>query len=72
LLRLIALIALAILVVVLLAVWIEGCASDRQRDRYTDYMAEIGAVGTASAKLGEDLTTTLTTVGLKQEDLTRR
>ncbi len=69
LLRLVALIALAILVVVLLAVWIEGCASDRQRDRYTDYMAEIGAVGTASAKLGEDLTTTLTTVGLKQEDL---
>jgi hypothetical protein len=67
----VALIALAILVVVLLAVWVEGCASDRQRDRYTDYMAEIGAVGSASAKLGEDLTTTLTTVGLKQEDLDR-
>jgi hypothetical protein len=69
LLRLVALIALAILVVVLLAVWIEGCASDRQRDTYTSYMTDIGTVGNASAKLGEDLTTTLTTVGLKQEEL---
>jgi hypothetical protein len=69
LLRLVALIALAILVVVLLAVWIEGCASDRQRDTYSSYMTDIGAIGTASAALGEELTTTLTTVGLKQEEL---
>jgi hypothetical protein len=69
LLRLVALIALAILVVVLLAVWVEGCASDRKRDRYANYMTDIGAIGTASAKLGEELSTTLTTVGLKQEDL---
>lgn len=69
LLRLVALIALAILVVVLLAVWAEGCASDRKRDRYGDYMTEIGAIGNASAKLGQDLSTLLTTVGLNQEDL---
>ena len=69
LLRLIALIALAILIVVLLAVWAEGCASDRKRDRYGDYMTEIGAIGNASAKLGQDLSTLLTTVGLNQEDL---
>jgi len=69
LLRLIALIALAILIVVLLVVWAEGCASDRKRDRYGDYMTEIGAIGSASAKLGQDLSTLLTTVGLNQEDL---
>jgi hypothetical protein len=69
LLRLVALIALGILVVVLLAVWVEGCASDRKRERYTDYMAEVGAVGNASARLGTQLATTLTTPALKLEDL---
>jgi hypothetical protein len=69
LLRLIGLIALAILIVVLLAVWVEGCASDRQRDRYTDYMGEIGAVGNNSARLGQQLNALLTTPGLNQEDL---
>jgi hypothetical protein len=69
LIRLIALIGLAILVVVLLVVWVEGCASDRKRDRYANYMSEIGAIGNQSAKLGEELGTLLTTPGLKQEDL---
>lgn len=69
LLRLVALIGLAILIVVLLAVWIEGCASDRKRDRYSNYMTEIGAIGTQSSKLGADLSTLLTTPGVKQEDL---
>jgi hypothetical protein len=69
LLRLVALIALAILIVVLLGVWVEGCASDRKRERYGDYMTDIGAVGTASARLGQELTTYLTTPALKLEDL---
>jgi hypothetical protein len=69
LLRLVGLIALAILVVVLLAVWVEGCASDRQRDRYTDYMGEIGAVGNNSARLGQQLNALLISPGLNQEDL---
>jgi hypothetical protein len=69
LLRLVALIALGILVVVLLAVWVEGCASDRKRERYTDYMAEVQGVGNASARLGQQLATTLTTPALKLEDL---
>jgi hypothetical protein len=69
LLRLVALIALAILIVVLLAVWVEGCATDRKRERYTDYVTEIGGVGNASAQLGQELSTTLTTPGLKLEDL---
>ncbi len=69
LLRLIGLIALAILIVVLLAVWVEGCASDRQRDRYTDYMGEVGAVGNSSAQLGQQLNALLISPGLNQEDL---
>lgn len=69
LLRLVALIGLAILVVVLLVVWVEGCASDRKRDRFASYATDIGAIGNASAKLGENLGTLLTTPGLKQEDL---
>ena len=69
LLRLIALVALAILIVVLLVVWAEGCSSDRKQTRYGDYMTEIGAVGNASARLGQNLGTLLTTPGLKQEDL---
>jgi hypothetical protein len=69
LLRLVALISLAILVVVLLAVWVEGCATDQKRERYQDYMTEIGEIGNASARLGRQLATTLTTPALKLEDL---
>ncbi len=69
LLRLVALIALAILVIVLLAVWVEGCSSNQKHDRYANYMAQIGSIGSASASLGDRLATTLTQTGLKQEDL---
>jgi hypothetical protein len=69
LLRLIALIALAILLVVLLVVWVEGCTADAKANRYETYLTEIGAVGNASARLGQQLGTLLTTPGLNQEDL---
>ena len=69
LLRLIGLIALAILVVVLLAVWVEGCTAEAKRERNSTYLAEIGAIGNASARLGQELSTLLTTPGLNQEDL---
>ena len=69
LLRLIGLIALAILVVVLLAVWVEGCAADAKLDRNRTYLADIGSIGNASAKLGQQLGTLLTTPGLNEEDL---
>lgn len=69
LLRLVALIGLAILVVVLLAVWVEGCASDQKRETYGDYVAEISVVGTNSQRLGRNLATQLTTPGVSQEDL---
>jgi CARDB len=69
LLRLVGLIALAILIIVLLAVWVEGCSTSRKHDRYANYMTQIGAVGSASAKIGDQLSTLLTTPGLNQEDL---
>ena len=72
LLRLLGLVALAILVVVLLAVWVEGCTSEAKADRYGDYVAEIGTLGTASARLGRNLANQLTAVGLTQEDLDQR
>ena len=69
LLRLVALISLAILIVVLLSVWVEGCATSQKRERYQAYMTEIGEIGNTSARLGQELTTTLTTPALKLEDL---
>jgi hypothetical protein len=72
LLRLIGLVALAILVVVLLLVWVEGCTTDAKRDRNSTYLADIGAIGNASARLGQQLGTLLTTPGLNAEDLDAR
>jgi hypothetical protein len=69
LLRLIGLIALAILVVVLLLVWVEGCTTEAKRDRSSTYLADIGAIGNASARLGQQVSTLLTTPGLNAEDL---
>lgn len=69
LLRLVGLIALTILVVVLLVVWIEGCTAERKTARFADYLGEVGVIGANSARLGRNLATTLTTPGLKLEDL---
>ncbi|HEU0335683.1 MAG TPA: CARDB domain-containing protein [Gaiellaceae bacterium] len=69
LLRLVGLIAFAILVVVLLVVWAQGCASDRQRESYDDYMTGLKAVGDESATIGRELSELLTTPGLQQTDL---
>ena len=69
LLRLVALISLAILIVVLLVVWVEGCTTNQKNDRYRTYVTEIGQVGNASARLGEELSTTLTAPAPKLEDL---
>ena len=60
LLRLAGLVALAILVVVLLAVWVQGCAGTDQQTSYGDYLASAGEVGSDSAKIGADLATLLT------------
>ena len=69
LLRLVGLIAFAILIVVLLVVWAQGCASDNQRGSYRSYMKEISSIGSDSAGIGADLAQELTTPGKKQSVL---
>jgi CARDB len=69
LLRLLGLVVFAIALVVLLAVWAQGCAGDDAQTTYGTYSTEIAAVGGDSAKIGQDLATTLTTPGLEQADL---
>jgi hypothetical protein len=68
-LRLVGFVAFAILIVVLLVVWAQGCSSDKQRNNYAGAMTEIGAIGSNSAKIGNDLAELLTTPGLKQAEL---
>jgi len=72
LLRLIGLVAFAILVVVLLVLWAQGCSSDRKRNDYSNSMADLGQIGSSSAKIGADLGDLLTTPGLKQAELETR
>lgn len=72
LLRLVALIAFAILVVVLLVVWVDGCQNDQQRDAYNAFYEDIGAVGANSVRIGKNLAALLTTPGLKQADLEQK
>ena len=72
LLRLAGFVAFAILVVVLLAVWVQGCAGDDTQTTYENYMADIGGVGRDSQKIGSDLATVLTTPGLAQSELETR
>jgi hypothetical protein len=69
LLRLIGLVAFAILVVVLLVLWAQGCSSDRKRNDYSKAMTDLGTIGSSSAKIGTNLAELLTTPGLKQADL---
>jgi uncharacterized repeat protein (TIGR01451 family) len=68
-LRLLGLVVFAIVIVVLLVVWGQGCSSDKKRNNYTDAMTQIGAIGSSSAKIGADLAELLTTPGLKQAEL---
>jgi hypothetical protein len=68
-LRLVGFVAFAILIIVLLVVWGQGCSSDKQRNDYAGAMTEIGAIGSNSAKIGNDLAELLTTPGLKQAEL---
>jgi len=72
LLRLVALIAFSILVVVLLVVWADGCQSTKQRDAYNAYYEKVAVVGSGSVKIGKDLATLLTTPGLKQAELEQK
>ena len=69
LLRLVGLIAFAILVVVLLVLWVQGCQDDKKRNSYKDYLGDVAAVAKDSETVGRGLNDVLTTPGLKQSEL---
>ena len=69
LLRLIGLIAFAILIVVLLVFWAQSCRGASKRASYEDYIEQVTAVAGGSAQIGKELNTLLTTPGLRRPDL---
>src|SRR6266511_85507 len=65
LLRLIGLISFAILIVLLLVVWVNGCREDQRKDTYKNYVEKVSDVATQSDGLGRPFNSLLTTRGTK-------
>jgi hypothetical protein len=65
LLRLVGLIAFAILIVVLLVFWVQSCQGNAKKNAYKNYIADVGEIARSSAGVGSDLTDALTTSGTK-------
>jgi hypothetical protein len=68
-LRLLAVIAIVIAVLVFFGLLIQSCASTTKHDEYSHYMARVGVVARSSAADGAELANDLTTPGLKIADL---
>jgi CARDB len=66
LLRLIGLISFAILIVLLLVVWVNGCREDKRKATYRNYVEKVSDLAVQSDRLGKSLTTLLTTRGTKE------
>ena len=69
LLRLIGLVAFAILVVVVLVAWVQSCREDNKRSTYSNYMGEVQVVANDSEQIGVELSSLLTTPGIKLPEL---
>ena len=65
LLRLVGLIAFAIVIVVLLVYAIEGCQSSSKHAKYDHYMSKVDEIASHSQSIGNRLTTLLTQAGIK-------
>jgi len=72
LLRLVGLIAFAILIVLLLVFWVQSCRSDAKKSAYRSYIEKVTTVAGASSQSGNELTALLTTTGVKQADAEAR
>ena len=72
LLRLLGLIAFAILLVVLLLLWVQSCQEDQKRDAYSDYMTDVSAVARDSERVGREFSDVLTTPGIKPAALQKQ
>ena len=69
LLRLVGLIAFAILIVVLLVFWVSSCQDAGKKSSYKSYYEKVGVVANDSAQVGRELNDALTTQGIKFGEL---
>ncbi|MDQ3866427.1 MAG: hypothetical protein M3304_06315 [Actinomycetota bacterium] len=69
LLRLAALIAGAIALVVLIVVWVSSCQEDRKTAQYRNYMEQVQSIGAESASIGRDLNQLIFSSGVHLEDI---
>jgi hypothetical protein len=69
LLRLIGLISFAILIVLLLVLWVNGCREDKRKDAYSNYVGKVSDYASESQKLGRQFNTLLTSRGTKETDV---
>jgi CARDB len=72
LLRLLGLIAFAILIVVLLLLWVQSCQNDAKQDAYSEYMGQMSTIGADSQRVGRELSDVLTTQGLTPAELQKQ
>jgi len=69
LLRLVGLISFAILIVLLLVLWVNGCREDRRKDAYKTYTENVTDIADRSQQLGKTLKSLLTSRGKKEADV---
>jgi hypothetical protein len=69
LLRLVGLISFAILIVLLLILWVNGCRSDQRKNTYKNYVEKVSGYATQSHRLGNRLNKLLITTGTKESDV---
>ncbi len=72
LLRLVGLIAFAILIIVLLVFWVNSCRDSGKKNSYKRYLDRLGQVAGDSQQVGNELTDLLTTPGLRFGQLDER
>jgi hypothetical protein len=69
LLRLVGLISFAILIVLLLVLWVNGCREDKRKDTYRNYVENVRDYAGQSQRLGRSFNQLLTTRGTKESDV---
>ncbi|MGD0712638.1 MAG: hypothetical protein ABSB24_00415 [Gaiellaceae bacterium] len=69
LIRLVGLIAIAIVVVVALVFWVGACQGKSKHDEYAAYAGKVRTLAQSSTRLGTEFATKLVSPGLKQSDL---
>jgi hypothetical protein len=68
-LRLVGLIAFAIVVIVLLVFWVQSCSSGSKKDSYSTYMGDVTTISRDSDTIGDQLSKALITPGIKSNAL---